>query len=312
MKKENINMNRIGVVGSINTDIVCKTDVLPKVGETVIGNEFMISFGGKGANEAVACARLGASTNLLACAGDDMFSKNAIAHLQEEGVHITAIKQIKNTNGGIANITIANNNNSIIVVPGANSSLDVNYIKKYTSRIKECSIVGGQFEIPVDAILLVSRICRDNNIKFVLNPSPIKDYPIELFDNSTYVIVNEIEVCEIKGYNKKKPLDVLKQYPDKLIMTKGADGVYFSDGKEVINIPAINVKVVDTTGAGDTFLGSFMVAINNGLNTRDALTFANICAGLKTTKLGAQTGMPKLAEVKKYIKANKINLDIKF
>ena len=305
-------MNRIGVVGSINTDLVCNTDVLPEVGETVVGKNFLISFGGKGANEAVACSRLGASTNLLACVGDDMFSKNAIANLQEEGVHITAVKQIKNKMGGIANITVCNGNNQIVVIPGANELLDLNYVRKYESRIKECSIIGGQFEIPVESLLLVSRICKENNIKFVLNPSPIKEYPIELFETATFVIVNEIEIQEVDGYNPKKPMEVLKKYPNKLIVTMGGDGVFYSNGKEIFNIPAIPVKVIDTTGAGDTFLGSFMVAINNNLPIDKALYFANICAGLKTTKLGAQTGMPKLSEVKKYIKANKINLEINF
>ena len=219
-------MNRIGVVGSINTDLVCNTDILPQVGETVVGKNFLISFGGKGANEAVACSRLGASTNLLACTGDDMFSKNAIANLQEEGVHITAVKQIKNKMGGIANITVCNGNNQIVVVPGANELLDLNYVKKYESRIKECSILGGQFEIPVESLLLVSRICKENNIKFVLNPSPIKEYPIELFETATFVIVNEIEIQEVNGTNPKSPMAVLKKYPNKLIVTMGGDGVF--------------------------------------------------------------------------------------
>ncbi len=305
-------MKRIGVVGSVNTDIVCNTDVLPKVGETVTGRDFMIAFGGKGANEAVATARLGASTNLLACVGDDMFSKNAVANLLSEGVHVTAVKQIKGVNGGIANIVVSNKNNQIIVIPGANELLDTAYIRKYESRIKECSIVGGMFEIPIESLLLVSRICKDNDIKFVLNPSPVKDYPKELFDNATYVIVNELELSKLEGYSEKKPFEVLKKYPNKVIVTLGGDGVKYSDGKEIFNIPAIKVEVVDTTGAGDTFLGAFMVGINNNMTISDSIYFANICAGLKTTKLGAQTGMPKLTEVKKYIKKNKINLEIKF
>ncbi|MBQ7351768.1 MAG: ribokinase [Clostridia bacterium] len=299
---------KIGVIGSVNVDIVSQTKNLPKVGETIIGDDFLISFGGKGANEAVASARLGASTTLFACVGDDMFSKNSIANLQQEGVHITAVKQIKNEKCGFANIVVSNKNNQIIVVPGANSRLDSAYIKKFTSRIKECSIIGGQFEIPVESLLLASRICKDNNIKFVLNPSPIKDYPKELFDNATYVVVNEIEI----GYVDKscKTADqVLKKYPFKVILTKGSQGCYYSDGKEVFNIPAISVDVVDTTGAGDTFLGSFMVAINGGLEFADAITFANVCAGLKTTKLGAQTGMPTMKQVEKYIKSNKIKIN---
>lgn len=303
---------RIGVVGSINTDLVVNTEKIPAVGETVEGKEFVISFGGKGANVSVAASRLGESVNLLSCVGDDIFSKNALAHLQEENVHITAVKQIKNEKCGFASIVLSNKNNQIIVVPGANAKVDTKYIKQYTSRIKECSIVGAQFEVPIDSVLLTSQICKDNNIKFVLNPSPIKDYPKEIFNNATYVIVNEIELEKVNGYTSKAPFKILETYANKLIMTKGKDGCYYHDGLKLIHIPSINVDTVDTTGAGDTFLGSFMVAINNNLDIHNALTFATICAGLKTTKLGAQTGMPKLNEVKKYIKKNKIKIDINF
>ena len=304
--------NRVGVIGSINTDIVCQTEKLPQVGETVMGETFNIMFGGKGANEAVAAARVGASVNLLGCVGDDMFSRNAIANLQLEGVHITAVKQLKNTKGGIANIVVSNKNNQIIVIPGANQKVDTAYVKKYANRLKECNIVGGQFEIPLDSLLLASRICKENNIKFVLNPSPIKAYPKELFENATYVIVNELELKEVPGYNEKEPYKLLEKHPNKIIVTKGGEGAFFHDGQKLVNVPAAKVKVLDTTGAGDTFLGTFMVAINAGLNMFDAITFANICAGLKTQKLGAQTGMPKLDEVKKYIKKNKVKLELNF
>lgn len=190
--------------------------------------------------------------------------------------------------------------------------MDEDYIEKYSLRLKECSIVGVQFEVSLKALLKASEICLENNIKFVLNPSPVKKYPIKLFNNSTFVIVNEIEILNVKGYDKSKPYAVLKKYPNKLILTKGGEGAFYFDGKEIINIPAIKIKVIDTTGAGDTFLGSFMVAINNNMAIKDAITFANICAGLKTTKLGAQTGMPKLDEVKTYVKKNNINLNINF
>lgn len=304
--------NRIGVVGSINTDLVIKTDILPKIGETVTGNNFMISFGGKGANEAVAAARLNASVNLLSCVGDDMFSKNVIAHLQNEGVHITAVKQLQNCTGGVASIIVSNKDNQIIVVPGANEFVNKEYVEKYSSRLLECSIVGAQFEIPIEALEFVSRLCKDNNIKFVLNPSPIKGFSCELFENATYVIVNEIEIKDIAGYDENAPYSVISKYPNKLILTKGGDGCFVDCGNGVLNIPAINVDVVDTTGAGDTFMGAFMVAINNDMELSHAIQFANICAGLKTTKLGAQTGMPYLDDVKKYIKDNNIDLNITF
>lgn len=302
--------NKIGIIGSINTDIVCETEIIPKVGETVIGNNFSTLHGGKGANEAVAAARLGANVNLIACVGDDDFSKNSIKNLKSEKINTDGITSLKNTKGGIANITISNKNNQIIVIPGANEKLSPDLITKNTQKILECDIVGSQFEVPIDSVLLASQICKKNNIKFVLNPSPLKNYPHELFDNATFVIVNEIEITSINGYNPENHFEVLNKYPNKLILTHGAKGCFYSNGTEIVNIPAIKVNVIDTTGAGDTFLGSFMFAINKNLPINKSIEFANICAGLKTTKLGAQTGMPTIKEVKKYIKDNHIQITI--
>lgn len=302
--------DKIGVVGSINTDLVVTTNVLPKIGETVTGEEFKICFGGKGCNEAVAAARLGAEVNLFSAVGEDLFSQNILSHLKEENVCTKGIKKVKDLSGGVANITVHNKNNQIIVIPGANLSVDKSYIKSQEKSILECGIVGGMFEVPIESLLEVNKICKKNGIKFVLNPSPIKKYPVELFEKSDFVIVNEVEIEKVCGYDAKEPLAVLQKYPNKLILTRGADGCCYSNGQEVISIPAISVKVVDTTGAGDTFLGSFMLAINKGLEISQSLMFANICAGLKTTVLGAQTGMPKLDKVLDYIKKNKIKIDI--
>ena len=303
-------MKKIGIVGSINTDFVCTTDVLPKIGETVVGKDFMFTFGGKGANEAIACARLKSNVSLFGCLGDDLFSKQNFDNLNKENVYTKNIKQIKNYKCGIANIIVSNKNNQIIVSPGSNKFLNKDYIKLYKNEIKQCSIIGTQFEIQLDAIELLSEIANKNNIIFVLNPSPIKEYSKKIFDNANYVIVNEIELEHVFGYNKKNPNDVLEKYPNKLILTKGKEGCFFFDGKKICHIPSIKANVVDTTGAGDTFMGAFMVGLSNNLPLKDCLIFANICAGLKTEKLGAQTGMPTLEEVKNYLKQNNINLNI--
>jgi len=228
--------NKIGVIGSINTDLISTTSILPKMGETVIGNDFMITYGGKGANVAVAASRLGSSVNMFGCVGDDSFSKDALANLLNEGVHIRSVKQFKNTMCGVASIIVHNGNNQIISILGANGKLDKSYVTKCENVIKECSIIGCQFCVDVEALLVASRIAKENNIKFVLNPSPIKKYDKELFDNATYVIVNEIEVETIKGYNKLNPDEVLTLYPNKLIVTKGDKGASFFNGKEIVEI----------------------------------------------------------------------------
>ncbi len=301
--------NKIGVVGSINTDLVVTTNSLPKVGETISGEEFKICYGGKGCNEAVASSRLGAKVNLFSAVGEDDFSINICKHLKHEKVSTDYIKKVKNVTGGIASITVCNKNNQIVVIPGANAHLDIEFLQSKIKGLEECSVVGGMFEVPIESLIFANKICNENNIPFVLNPSPIKDYPLSLFENSTYVLVNEVEIETVAGFDSKNPLEVLQKYPNKLILTKGKDGCYYSDGEKIINIPAIKVDVVDTTGAGDTFLASFMVGISRGLPIFEALTFANICAGLKTTKLGAQTGMPTMEEALEYIKKHNIKMD---
>lgn len=301
--------NKIGVVGSINTDLVVTTSTIPKIGETISGEEFKICFGGKGCNEAVASARLGAKVNLFSAVGYDVFSTNICKHLKNEKVSTDYIKKVKGVTGGIATITVCNKNNQIVVISGANAHLDTKFLKDKIKGLQECAVVGGMFEVPIDSLIFANKICKENGIPFVLNPSPIKDYPFELFENSTYVIVNEVEIEKVLGYDSENPLAVLEKYPSKLILTKGKDGCFYFDGKSIINIPAIEVEVVDTTGAGDTFLASFMVGISKGLTLFEALTFANLCAGLKTTKLGAQTGMPTLNVVLDYIKLHNIKIN---
>ena len=303
-------MGQIGIIGSINVDLTTKTNVVPVEGETVIGEELIVGFGGKGANLAVASSRLGEKTNIIACLGDDDFSKDALKNLKNEKVCTDGVIFLKNQKCGIANIILQNGQNRIIIMPGANELLEPSMLDENLEILKRCSVVGGQFEIPAKTLCYASQLCKQNGITFVLNLSPIKPYNKKILDNSTYIIVNEIEVQELPKYDSHNPNEILKLYPNKLILTKGADGVYYSDGKDIIHIPAIKAKVKDTTGAGDTFFGSFMVAINRGLGLYNALRLANICAGLKTTKIGTQTGMPTIKEVRDYIKANKIKLKI--
>lgn len=305
--REVIMQSKIGVLGSINLDLVCNTDNVPLVGQTVLGKSFQTSNGGKGANEAVAISRLDGNAVMFGCVGNDEFGKSLIQNLKKEKVDIKQVKQLK-MNSGIAMVTINKGNNSIIVVPGSNAKVDEKYVDSCAEQIKKCAVVGSQFEIDLGAVLRASEICKENNIPFVLNPSPVKKYPQSLFNNASYVVVNEIEVKSVKGYSDKNPLEILRKYPNKLILTLGGEGCKFFDGNEIVEIPAIEVDEVDTTGAGDTFMGAFMLEISKGKIVKEAISFANICAGLKTTKEGAQTGMPTIKEVEKYVKKNNVEV----
>lgn len=287
---------KICVVGSINMDLVAVTDYRPAQGETVLGKDFIVNPGGKGANQAVSVARLGAEVFMLGCVGNDHYGINSIENFNNEKVNTEYIKRIDTNNTGIAHIVLANNDNSIIVIPGANNEVNEDYIDSVTHIISDSDIVLTQLEIPMDTVLYLSRICKKHNVPFLLNPAPAVCLPQEIIDNSTYITPNESEV-KIIFQNEKNTDKLLRDYPNKLIVTLGDKGVVFCDGEKIVNIPSIKVPVVDTTGAGDTFNGSLAWAICKGMEIKSAIEFANIAAGLSITKIGAQKGMPTLKEV---------------
>jgi ribokinase len=287
---------KICVVGSINMDLVAVTDYRPAQGETVLGKDFIVNPGGKGANQAVSVARLGAEVFMLGCVGNDHYGINSIENFNNEKVNTEYIKRTDTNNTGIAHIVLANNDNSIIVIPGANNEVNEDYIDSVTHIISDSDIVLTQLEIPMDTVLYLSRICKKHNVPFLLNPAPAVCLPQEIIDNSTYITPNESEV-KIIFQNEKNTDKLLRDYPNKLIVTLGDKGVVFCDGEKIVNIPSIKVPVVDTTGAGDTFNGSLAWAICKGMEIKSAIEFANIAAGLSITKIGAQKGMPTLKEV---------------
>ncbi len=292
-------MKKVGVFGSINTDFVATTEkALPREGETVSGESFSTQYGGKGANKAVALARLGANVVMFGAVGDDEFSKRCTFNLDKEKVQTKFIKRIRGEMGGIANIFSSNKTNMIVVVPGANHMLDVAYVDKIENEIKSCDLVVADLEIPQAVVLYMSEICKKHNVKFVLNPSPIMKFNKKLLKNSDYIVVNEVEIKHLPGYKNDK--QILEQYKGRLILTKGKQGAYIFENGEVKKLSAIKTSVVDTTGAGDCFLGGLIVSLLDDKELSESVKLANICAGLKISKLGAQTGMPKLSEVKKY------------
>ena len=295
-------MKPIGVVGSINLDLVTRVKDLPKLGETISGEGFNVLFGGKGANEAVACSRLGHKSMMFGAVGTGQFSDMAILNLKKNKVDTKNVIQIKDESVGIAFITLANKNNSIIVNPNANALINDSHFEKMKKDILKCGIIGAQLEIPAEIVKKLSVFTKANGIKLVFNPSPMVKYSPEIFKNADYVIVNEIEITQLSGYNPKTPFSLLEKYPNKLILTKGKEGPFLHNGKKIVNYPSVNTTPVDTTGAGDTFLGAFMVKINEGQTPEEACIYANLAAGMKCTKLGAQTGMPTAAEVEQYAK----------
>ncbi len=284
----------IVVIGSINIDLVTEAKKFPEKGETIIGNSFHSFFGGKGANQAVCAARLGSNVQFIGCVGNDINGDEAITNLFDNYVDVNAIKKIEGVSTGIAQITIAEDDNSIIIIKGANDQLSTNIIDENVDIILKAELVLLQLEIPLETVEYVIDLCHKNGVKTVLNPAPAQKLSNKILEKVTYITPNETE------YNflyPEKYTEGLKKYPNKLIITKGVQGVDYYDGEEIVTIKAHKVDVIDTTGAGDSFNAAFCVGIVNKMSLSDAISFGNKVASYSIQKLGAQTSMPYLSEI---------------
>ena len=289
-------MPRISVVGSINVDLTVVSARRPMSGETVTGTAFKMSPGGKGANQAVAIARLGADVELFGCVGSDSNGAMMKENLNENGVVTDSLKTVCDKPTGVALITITDNDNSIIVVPGANGCVGRHYIDSVKEKLLSSSVVLLQHEIPFDTVQYAIRLCHTHGIPVILNPAPAMPVCEELIEMVSYITPNEHEVEALLNTGESMN-ELMLRFPFKLIVTLGANGVSYSDGKSIINVPAIAAKVVDTTGAGDTFSGAFAKAISDGADLHEAIVFAQYASGLSVEKFGAQGGMPTMQEI---------------
>lgn len=293
---------KISVVGSINMDQTVTAERIPLKGETLHGDSLSYIPGGKGANQAVAMARLGADIEMFGCVGDDSNGQVLIDNLAENGVKTGNIRKITGVPTGLAIITVGENDNTIIVVAGANAKVDCEYIDSIREELLKSDYVVMQHEIPAETVEYVVNLCYENGIKVVLNPAPAREVKREVLDKITWLTPNEHEAKILFGADTKTK-DLLKEYPEKLVITLGSDGVAAAkkDGT-VIHVPVRSAKVVDTTGAGDTLNGAFCTMLAESEDLENALRFANTAASLSTEKFGAQTGMPTREEVELELK----------
>lgn len=288
---------KLSVVGSINMDMTVTAERIPKKGETLFGNDIHYIPGGKGANQAVAMARLGGEIEMFGCVGNDNWGKALIENLQKENVKTDHIKLTEETSTGVAVITVGDNDNTIIVVAGANAKVDRTYIDSISEELLQSEVVVLQHEIPIDTVEYIIDICYKSNVKVVLNPAPAYPLSKDTIEKITYLTPNEHEAAILFGDDISTE-DLLKRYPEKLLITQGEKGVSIclSNGNLFV-VSARKANVVDTTGAGDTLNGAFAVKIAEGSSVVEALKFANVCASLSTEKFGAQGGMPTREEV---------------
>lgn len=290
-------MKKIAIVGSINMDLTCKTERFPNAGETIFGGDLQYVPGGKGNNQAVAAARLGGDVTMFACVGDDAFGDRLIENLKNNGVNTLHIRKVPGESSGIAIITVAQQDNTIVVVSGANLCVTPQYIDEVKDAILESDIILLQNEIPAETLRYVAKMASGAGKTVMFNPAPFSAAALDIVEYVTYLTPNEHEAALL--FPRVEMEDLLAQQQGKLIITLGAQGAAaWSEGK-VIRIPSRKANVVDTTGAGDTFNGAFAYALADGDSLEEALRFANVAASLSTEGFGAQGGMPTLNQVKK-------------
>ncbi|ADH98416.1 ribokinase [Salisediminibacterium selenitireducens] len=283
----------ITVIGSINMDMVTEAERAPDQGETLMGTAFQMIPGGKGANQAVAAARLGARVSMIGAVGDDPFADVLTENLKREGVATAGVKRVSGVSSGVASIVLSEQDNRILVVPGANGRVDRALVDEEAERILASDLVIMQLEIPLDTVIYAAKLCKDNNIPVLLNPAPAHVLPDELLETCTWLTPNEME--------RKAMGDLPQAVLQKLIVTEGKAGAcFFRNGMEK-KVAGHTVDVVDTTGAGDTFNGALAVELAKGRTAEEAIRFANAAAALSVTKLGAQTGMPTEAQVTRFL-----------
>lgn len=283
----------ITVVGSINMDLVVRTDRFPKQGETALGNLYTTVPGGKGANQAVAAARLGSDVHMVGAVGQDAFGTELLAGLQDEGIQVQTVKQIDGTSG-IANILLSEGDNRIIVVPGANHSVTTEEIDALAEKLAASDLVMMQLEMPIPVIQRTLEICHQHAVPTILNPAPASGFTADFLPYCTYLTPNETEAEEIFGSNWEQ---ALMHYPNRLVVTLGQKGAQFYDGEKHVVVQGFATEAVDTTGAGDTFNGALAAALAEGQAFEEAVRFANAAASLSVEKFGAQGGMPDRAAV---------------
>ncbi|MGT2933062.1 ribokinase [Streptococcus catagoni] len=291
-------MSKIIVIGSISMDLVMETSRIAQEGETVFGDKFSMVPGGKGANQAVALGRLSADgdqISMLGTVGEDAFGSLLKDNLRANKVETEFVGTVP-LSSGIAQITLHNHDNRIIYCPGANSEVHPEKWDSQWELISQADLVILQNEIPHEANKIIAEYCKDKKIKLLYNPAPARDTDHEMIALVDYFTPNEHECQDL--FPDQSLEEVLKTYPNKIIVTLGSKGSVYCDGREIKTIAAIKAKVVDTTGAGDTFNGALALALAKEASIDKALKFATLASHLSVQKFGAQGGMPSLKEMK--------------
>ena len=293
-------MSRVLVLGSINMDLVVETGAFPRLGETLQGASFATHAGGKGANQAVAAARLGAEVTLLGRVGSDAFGAELKARLAAEQVATRWVQETGGVSTGIAAITVCNADNAIVVVPGANALLSAADLDAAESAFAEADVVLAQLEVPLPTVEHGAELAARYGKPFVLNPAPATQLPKSLMAHCALLTPNEYEIGIALGQPEIGWRELMTRVPGRVALTRGPEGAYFTDVTgALLHQAAYPAKPVDTTGAGDTFNGALGAFWHLGLV--EAIRRGCAAGALSVTKRGAQDSMPTLAELNAFL-----------
>jgi ribokinase len=293
------------VLGSINRDVTISLPRLPQAGETVFASSLQRHFGGKGANQAVAAARLGANVRLIGKVGNDPDGEQSRQQLQREGVEISHLSTSDQVPTGTAFISVdANGQNSIMVLPGANGALTVTEVKAAAEAIRESQYLITQLEVPIPAVLEAFRIANAGQVMTILNPAPAGEIPTELLKRTEICIPNETELSRLTNLptSTLEEIEIAaralrKRGAKEVIVTLGERGIFMLDGFGTKHFPAPSVTAMDTSGAGDAFTGALAVFLAEGKPIREAAQKAMIVASISVTRSGTQSSFPRRDEL---------------
>lgn len=306
-------MSKILVIGSFMMDLVAKTPRAPKEGETIKGLSFSQFAGGKGANQAVAAAKLGGDVIMTGKVGNDGFGNAQMQSLKSWGINTDYIYKDEKESTGIGFITLEESGkNRIIIIPGANMSFIPDDLVKNKQLIDDAEIIILQFEIPMETTYKSLDLSYEAGKTVILNPAPSSEIDPDYLRKVTYLILNEVEAKDFTGVDitdkenaKKAAVKLLKQGCRNVIITMGGNGVLFLNDAEEYYVPSHKVNVVDTTAAGDEFIGAFAYGLQNKYNHKECTEFANAAAALSVTRMGSQPSLPTLSEVEEFVRMNK-------
>jgi ribokinase len=291
-------MTRIAVVGSINMDLVTMSPRFPLPGETIHGERFLTIPGGKGANQAVAAARLGARVALVGAVGSDAFGRTLRDGLLREGVDLAQVVTREHCESGTASIVVASGENQIIVVPGANAQVTPAQVEGAQATLAAADVILVQLEIPVETVEATLRLAARLQKPVVLNPAPAQPLASALLAQVRYLTPNQHELATVLGSAPDDDFHALMaRAPCPVVLTRGSDGAWYREHGNAFHQPGFSVDVVDTTGAGDTFNAALAVYLHRGLPA--AVKLACAAAALSVSRLGAQGGMPAAAETER-------------